>query len=514
MPVLAHIICLVCALITVAAAQESLESPAETIDKCLQDLQSPDHHIRRAAALVIGKYDYPEARAALLRCLSDPERDIRQSALVSLTEESNNLSPEIGLAILQLLNDPDVHIRRIASSLLDNVAQARTSNLGLTVVKGKIVRRPPPAPILTPEVLSQALNQALGDRDRSVRRNVLLKARYFPGLLQSTRLLPFLQDKATEIVVLALQALRQAAGEESTLRPEIRALLHHPQTTVRLELLQYLSQAGELGWPELEKLADDSQPGIRLGALRHLADTGNPVCFPRLREALLDSELPAALRLPLLNSLRRYGQDALPTFQAVLNSEAQSLRAAAIRHLAQQNPGAVPLSVFLGALEDSQSEVRHFASQALQRQKDAVSDGQIRELLRNPYPEIRILALRLASRDSALAGELSEQFLLDENPAVRVAALQHLASRGGQDSWEILLLSLEDENPQIRDCAAGLLQAQVGQPQVAAALRKYLPLCQNEILQQRLLRLLQAPPPRQPGTPPPPQIRRRPAGSK
>lgn len=503
MPALAFILCLILSLPGPSArAQAEPESADQTIQKCLLDLRSPDRDIRRAAALVIGKYDSPEARAALLLCLSDPDADIRQSALVSLTEENQALSTAVSQAILALLADPDVHIRRIASSLLDNVAMSHGPGRNFTVVNGKIVRQPSTA-VLDQKLLAEALNRALSDQDRSVRRNILLKARYFPGLLQPPALLPFLQDESMEIVVLSLQALGSALEDEAALPPAIRPLLQHPQTAVRLELLNYLVRAGDRGLPGLETLAGDQEAEVRLGALRHLANTGSRAFFPKLQQALLDETLPAALRLPLLNSLRNYGDDALPVFQATLNSSAQSLRSAAMRHLALQKPGTVPISVFLESLRDPLPEVRHFAGQALQRQQESVSDSQIRALLQTPHPQTRTLALRLASRNLSLALELAQQALLDEDVEVRKVALQIIAIRQDEHSLEILLLSLEDENAQIRDYAAVLLQPQAGNPRVAAALQKYLPQCENEALKQRLQQLLQAAPAR-----PPANIRR------
>jgi len=469
-------------------AQAKPESEAETIGKCLQALQSPDSDIRRAAALVIGKYDTPEAQAALLRCLHDQDAGIRQSALVSLTEESRALSVEVSLAILRLLSDEDVHIRRISSSLLDNVAMGQGTGLRFVVVDGRIVRQASSSAI-DEKVLGTALNQALADADSSVRRNILLNARYFPGVLQSESLLPFLSNASPEIVVLALQALASAQPDTSGLWPEIQPLLQHPQTAVRLELLNYLSQLAEDGLQGLEILADDQSPAVRLGALRQLANTGSDNFFKKLQQALLDESLPAELRLPLLNSLRNYGDAGRPVFQAVLTSKSPSLRAAAMRHLSQQPAGMLPMSIFLGGIRDSQREVRSYASIALQRQQKALSESQIRELLHNPYPEIRSLALRLAGKRS-LALEFANEALLDEDIEVRKSALQIIAAQRS-DAWlEILMLSLEDENPDIRDYAATLLQTQTRNPQVAQALQKYLPLCQNEALRMRLQQLL------------------------
>ena len=112
-----------CTTMAVVRAQEAKpveiprETEAQTIAKCLRDLKSDDVEARRRAAMVIGKYRTPAAEAAIIQCLRDPDRQVRQSALVSLTEE-RFLPATARMDVFRLLLDPDVHIRRLASAII------------------------------------------------------------------------------------------------------------------------------------------------------------------------------------------------------------------------------------------------------------------------------------------------------------------------------------------------------------------------------------------------------------
>ncbi|MBO7620227.1 MAG: HEAT repeat domain-containing protein, partial [Victivallales bacterium] len=94
-------------------AETARETEEQTIAKCLRDLKSDDVDARRRAAMVIGKYRTLATEMAVIQCLRDPDRQVRQSALVSLTEE-RFLPAAARMDVFRLLLDSDVHIRRLA----------------------------------------------------------------------------------------------------------------------------------------------------------------------------------------------------------------------------------------------------------------------------------------------------------------------------------------------------------------------------------------------------------------
>ena len=95
-------ICITICLTSNTKAANTVESEAETISKCLEDLNSKSVDIRKRAILILGKYSNSLARNAIIRSLKDPDADIRRSALVSLTERSP-LPPNSRDSILRLL---------------------------------------------------------------------------------------------------------------------------------------------------------------------------------------------------------------------------------------------------------------------------------------------------------------------------------------------------------------------------------------------------------------------------
>lgn len=474
----------------VSSAQPTTESEAQTIAKCLRDLQSHDAATRKAAALVIGKYDTPEAKAALLKCLHDSDAAIRQSALVSLTEEDRNIAPEAGPEILRLLDDEDVHIRRIASSLLDKAVGGGNRIIGSRIIiRGRLQQ---PETLQNPDTVKY-LNQALQDPDASVRRNILLAAGYFPGILKRENLEPFFAAESAELQVLALKAYARCQGEEELRALQVQPLLKSPQAAVRFELAYLAANLSEAGRPLLEELATDPEAMVRLAAIGILAAVITPENLARLKTALLDETLSAELRAPLINPLRQYAEQALPICTEMLDSSASALRVAALRMLAFQKPDTVEPQLFLNALEDNSAEARQLAMMALRRSKQTLPREQLLPILKNPQPDVRAFAFRL-TEEPALLLELAQLAILDENPLVRKTAIQTYARQRSEGYQDILLAALEDQETSIQEQAALSLIPLARNPEVYEALQKYIVICQNEQLKTRLQRFLKIPP--------------------
>lgn len=487
-----HLLLVFCLLISCATrSQTATESEAETIGKCLRDLQSPDATTRRTAALIIGKYDTPQAKTALLNCLKDPEAGIRQSALVSLTEDERNISPETGQEILRLLTDEDVHIRRIASSLLDKaVGRGGNRIIGSRVIiRGNLQQ---PEALQNPDSIKY-INLALQDSDSSVQRNVLLAAGYFPGILKRENLEPFFTAESIELQVLALKAYARCQGEEELRALQVQPLLKNPQAAVRFELAYLAANLGEAGNPLLESLATDPEALVRLAAIGILARDVAPENLVRLKAALLDETIAADLREPLITPLRHYGEQALPICEQLLSSSSSALRVAALRMLAFQKPESSAAEIFLNALQDNTQEARQLAMMALRRNKTSLAKEQILPLLKSPYPEVRAFCLRLPLERDVLL-ELARQALLDEDSQVRRNALQIHIQQRPEGYQNILLAALEDQETAIQEMAATSLIPFARDPIIHETLQNYLKTCQNEALKTRLARFLKIPP--------------------
>jgi HEAT repeat protein len=276
---------------------------------------------------------------------------------------------------------------------------------------------------------------------------------------------------------------------------QVQPLLRSPHPAVRFELVYLAANLGETGTPLLEVLADDPEAMVRLAAIGILAaDKITPENFARLKTALLDETISAELRVPLVNPLRQYAEQALPICTAMLDSAAPALRVAALRMLAFQLPGSNPdPKIFLEALEDNNAEARQLAMMALRRNKQALPREQLLPILKNPQPDVRVFAFRL-TEDPALLVELAQQAILDENPLVRKTAIQTYARQRPEGYQDILLAALEDQETSIQEQAALSLIPLARDPEVYDALQKYIEVCQNEQIKNRLQRFLKIPP--------------------
>lgn len=460
------------------------ESEEETIAKCLRDLQSTDITTRKAAALVIGKYDSDAAKAALLQCLKDSDAGIRQSALVSLTEEERYLAPETGQAIMRLLVDEDVHIRRIAASLLDRVAGGNRIIGARIVVRGNL-QTSQAAQQLDAE---KYLNIALQDTDASVRRNILLAAKSFPGVLKRENLEPFFASDSVELQALALKAYARCQGEEALRALQVQPLLKSPHAATRLELVYLAASLDTDGIALLKELANDPEAKVRLAAIGILANDITTENLARLKDALLDDKIPAELRATLITPLRHYGDQSLPIYMKLLNSTSATLRIAALRALAFQKLENTQPQIFLNALEDNSHEARQLAMLALRRNKQSLPEEKILSVLKNQYPDVRAFAFRLTD-DPAILLKMAQISLLDDNPLARKAALQVYAQCRPEGFQDILLAALEDQEVSIQEQAVQSLIPFARKPEIRAALRKYLSNTDNQQLQKRLQRL-------------------------
>lgn len=466
------------------------DSEAETIARCLRELASPDPAVRRGAAMVIGKYDHPEAIAALRRCLQDGDAGIRHSALVSLAEQTR-FPIEAQSDLFRLLTDTDVQVRRLASSLLRNA-------LGIFIrgpvrLQGAVRARP----LADTGLAAQQLNQALGDPDPVVRKNVLEAARFFPLALQRDKLEAFLQDDSPEIVVLALRVYLNEvpAGEEAERARMLLPLLRHPARPVRLELADNVGSLGEAAQPLLEALSRDPDPGVSLEGVYHLAARGDARVLPQVTAMLLDENRSGEERQKLLPLLRRLDADSLPIFRTLLQSASPALRAEALRMLAfARQPGEtvppVPLSELLGYLDDSAPEVRQLARLLIQRHRAGLQQADFLKLLASPRQDVREMSLALLPRGNhPLCHTVINEALLDESAAVRRQALALAAALRSPGWIELMLLSLEDENNEINELAARALLTQ-RTPEVQTALKKFQASCTNPKLRQLLDRVL------------------------
>ncbi|MBP5673494.1 MAG: HEAT repeat domain-containing protein [Victivallales bacterium] len=465
------------------------ETEDQTIAKCLRDLKSDDVEARRRAAMVIGKYQTPDAEAAVIQCLRDPDRQVRQSALVSLTEE-RFLPTKARMDIFRLLRDPDVHIRRLASSMLPEASGVMVR--GPIQVDGNVVIRSGGgrSEADNAEVMG-ILNEALDDSDFSVRRNVLAAARYFPQPLESSRMEKFFHDESAEVRVLALTLYNRSLNMDAAHAiAAVAPLVEDPEPPVRQEVARFAHRLGKPGDELLKKLLDDKDIAVKVEAIRAYANHLNDNAFDPLAKLILDENVPADYRRLLLPPLRDFGERSFPVYESLLNGRNATLAAYAMNVLAIDRSKRFPPSFFIKFLDSPHDDVRKGAIRALNIMSRDLKGDDICQIMKSKSHDGKILGLRMCSRlDREERIQILQDACLDDDEDVRTLGLHELGILR-PDGWtELLLASLEDPSEQIRQTAAeGLCNYPTAE--IQAALRNYLPNCKDLRTQRMIQRAL------------------------
>ena len=470
--------------------QPGHDTEEETIAKCLDDLKSQDVAHRRRAAMLIGKYDTPAATEAVIRCLMDTDAQVRQSALVSLSEQ-NYLPSEARMYVFRLLEDENVHIRRLASSMLPEAlggAYSRFSNVNPSV---QVHARGNRTDVENEQVLT-AMNKALYDSDPSVRRNVLAAARYFPVPLSQKGLERFLRDDDKEVRSLALLAYTRTIGHEAERAAAIMHLVDDPVPQVRTILVTTAASLGEYGAPILKKLFADTDSNVRFEALNKYTLQFQPDSYSVLKAAILDDTLPMAQRAKLCSNLRYFRQQAAEFAKSLLDSPHNAIRAAVLPLFSSNAFGELPIDYFLSLADEKNEEIRSQALRILQARlrNPPPAKATIEKLFASRHANVRLLAVNLMSLPTVQRScvDLIQDAVLDDDAAIRKAAIRLLATVRPLGWEELIAASLEDEDLDIREAAATAVcqPPLVFHAKIIEPLKKALPSLKNQLTINRV----------------------------
>ena len=433
---------------------ESKETEAETITKCLRDLDSADVAQRRRAVLILGKYAAPVAQAAVLRSLQDPDDTIRQSALVSLTE-NEMMPPTARDPVLKLLGDPNVSIRRIASSSL---REALIPSLRFLPMEATNVRISGTSGQFTPES-KVLLNRALEDTDPIVRKNILTLAPMLAEVLETEPLRRNLVHEDKEIRVLALLAceMLMASTPEQFLQL-VTPLAADREAVVREAVARSLGRCGSGARELFLRLAEDTDAGVKIAALEGLGRMRDKTVMDKAGDLLRDEGIPLDDKRRLLMLLPTYGETGVQMLLDLARKSSPALQVEALRQLSYQPPATVPLTQFQEFIASPAKELRTQATAGLMRQATELKPEFIATLCASPYADVRLTGSYLVDRlPPEKATAVIGDFILDDAVEVRTAGLQLAVIRQIPEWVAILRQSLDDANPEIRRAAVDAL---------------------------------------------------------
>ncbi len=450
------------------------ETEAQTIAKCLRDLRNHDPKVRLRAVMILGKYNTPQARAAVRNCLHDPDAAVRESALVSVTESR---VPDFSAFpdVVRLLGDPDIHIRRIASSALRDLLVFSPM---IMFTPGRTLRSQLSRPKLTP-ALTRQLNQALRSPDSIVRKNILALAPMIAGVLSPEAVESCLSDPSLEVRVLALRASALAVRNPQRLLAIARKAATAAEPELRRAAAVLLARLSKPGAEILAKMLDDPDAGVRTAAAENLARRGDPGSTNAVLRFLQSDANSAEVRRRVLWRISQKTLTA-PNVWKCLEKLARhappALRAAALERLAWAQGGSEPVNLFLENAGSASESVRRAAMSGLLRRSRELRSRDLRHLANSPYPDVRAMTVILCGNARGdTAKDILEDLILDDAPEVRRNAIRTVANLRIGDWRFVLAQALRDSDETVRRSAAQMLMARARRDaQARKALEVYL----------------------------------------
>ncbi len=449
----------------------------DTLAKCFADLESENPETRRAAVLLLGKYEVPAARAALINALNDPEAAVRRATVVSLVESFSGLMMAAP-ALLPLLGDEDVHIRRIISARLPELA-----GRGLAAMRTPSSDRPPD--------MVEAIRQAFADPDEAVRHNMLSAYQHVQAFVDQDAVLPFLQETNPALRVLALQTLWRRRPVEAVI-PKVLFLADDPEPDVRLQLIRGLAR---------HPIDEAGATLLALTADQHAAVAGEAI-LAALRGGVITERQPIADYLARPDVDRALGTRIIATLPgtdvAVVRLLRDTLRhpvaefqAAAIRALVRHADNELDTAEIMAFLDDPAPEIRRAAGRAITR-NGVLDQDNLLQLAGSTYPDVRELLVPASRRlGDESAAELLDELLIDEFPAIRNAVIGEFAQRDLNGWIEITGRALLDGAAVVRKTArTSLMQSRP--PEARSWIERAIERIGDDAERDQLRRLLQS----------------------
>jgi HEAT repeat protein len=402
---------------------------AHAIGSVLQGATDADPVVRRISMEILHDLDAPEAEAALLGGLHDPDAAVRACAARGLAARSVALppgalgslladpdqtvrnaavalaSPDGSAALEALLNDPDPGTRAAAATALVRLGRDGSAASTLQAMASS---RDPEERLAAVHGTAEPhiVRRLVRDDDPAVRRAAVGRARDLPPTEAAALLVPLLGD---------------------------------PDAGVRSDVVEVLAGLGEAGAVPLREARRD--PGLEESAMWALARSGTG--DPEELHSYQDRQVAKAVRyLTLLRAVSRREDAEADLLALALRNRALSRTVAAL-HLSQRfEPEAVEFAI--GDLSSAESSRRANALEAL----DAMGDPHIRPLVQ---------AWESSTMPSGDVSHAIAETLGDPDPWVRASAAVAAASTPDLRD-RIQLLAENDGDTLVRTAAASSLR--------------------------------------------------------
>lgn len=257
----------------------------------------------------------------------------------------------------------------------------------------------------------------------------------------------------------AIYALNTLVAMDYPLDQEYPALLEHPATTVRREVLKFIEQLKPEGVQDLvhRLLTKEEDPIVRAAGLRALFALTSGQLAEEM-ESHLNSTDPALMVVAMVTLMNQGRVELEAQLRDLLSSDNPIERRAGLQIISELEQGDRFSNLILTGLKDENMDVRREAMWiAVEMERDELSDAVFSSMNDAHARMIPVEAL-ISKGDRALP--LVRQRLLDPSAsrAERIGCLRVLARLRNPESIEDILTQLESRDFEIRNQALIALQ--------------------------------------------------------
>lgn len=412
-------------------ARQTARERQQTVERNLENLSSSSPDKRRAAVMLLGKYNLPAARQGVIQALEDSHSSVRLAALVSLFESPSMLPNHAQQRVVQMIGDEDVSIRRIVANVLPFVIHAYP----VRFVPGN---RHPSRHF--PYEVETLLVAAFSDEDALVRRNLVSRFRSLNIALENEALVKLLHDEDEEVAMLSLEiGHRHLSPQEFA--SEMKLLVNRWDRLYRLHVTRYLrNNRSPEAIATLEILQQDEDRQVALEAgLALFQNRPGKDRYRTLIDELNTGRLYPETTAQIIESATLLGREGAPFLLEGIDHSSALYRRHCWQTVLVYFPDQITFDHLWTGLHDDSRDVRELAGRFLLRQANRWSGEDIARLAESSRSDNRQAAIDMIHRaDPALRRSLLTELLLDEIPEVQNRAIIAL-SQHQVEGWETLL---------------------------------------------------------------------------
>ncbi len=426
-------------------------SHMDTIERAYEDLKSDSVDTRVGAIILLSKYNDPDAVSGVISGLVDGHVRVRRAALVSMVEKQGVISPQAIEPVLRMIDDEDAEIRRMVSSSLGMFLNLWNNYFSGNAFGGSRKN--------LPMDIQQKMVSVFLDEDVVVRRNMV--SYFFQLNIQMPdyvleRLLTDVDDRVR------LESLRLAyrISNIDTVVKMSDTLKVDSYQAIRIMFAHILgSFSGNASREILEEMLEDKDPEVAVEAeLALFRQEPTLAEARRLLNYLVSNRFNQEQGESYIETIAYLRTGSLELLQQVLASDNTEYRLAALRRFTQEALLGGNEELLLKLANDSSNRIRSQVINLFRMRREEVSFDLVDGLVLAKYSDVRessvMLTRSLEKEDAEL---LLLDFLIDEEAAIRVLALNELKVSEYEDLSKILRLSLKDADFQVQRQAVLLL---------------------------------------------------------